>query len=143
MKREKNFQVGDKANLTRTIAEDDILSFAEVSGDFNPLHLDESYAQTTLFKGRIAHGMLGVSMLSALIGNVLPGPGSIYLSQKVEFKRPVRIGDCITAEVEISAIDDNKGWLILATTCYNQDGLEVITGEACIKILPQKGGQEK
>ena len=140
---EKNFQVGDKANLTRTITEDDILNFAKVSGDFNPLHIDESYAQTTLFKGRIAHGMLGASMISAMIGNVLPGPGSIYLSQKVEFKRPVRIGDTITAEVEISAIDDNKGWLILATTCYNQDGLEVITGEACIKFLPQNGGQEK
>jgi 3-hydroxybutyryl-CoA dehydratase len=126
--------VGQTAEYIRTITEKDILTFAEVSGDHNPIHLDENYAKQTLFKGRIAHGMLSASFISTVIAKELPGPGTIYLSQKLEFKRPVRIGDTITTKVEIIKKQDDKKRITLKTICLNQDDLNVIMGEAVVML---------
>jgi len=126
--------VGQTAEYVRTITEEDILSFAEVSGDHNPVHLDENYAKQTIFKGRIAHGMLSASFISTVLAKELPGPGTIYLSQKLEFKRPVRIGDTITTNVEIINKQDDKKKITLKTFCINQDNTTVITGEAVVML---------
>lgn len=134
----EDLSVGQSASLTRTVGEADIQAFAEVSGDDNPVHLDEAYAAQTPFKGRIAHGMLGASYFSALLGTRLPGPGAIYLSQTLKFKRPVRLGDTVTARVEITALDAEKGRVTLA--CEAQvDGKTVIDGEAVI-MAPRRSG---
>src|SRR6185312_1381758 len=101
----EELEVGQSAELKRTVAEADLVAFAEVTGDDNPLHLDEAYAATTQFKGRIAHGMLSAGYISAVLGTRLPGPGAIYVSQSLSFKRPVRIGDEVTAEAKVAAID--------------------------------------
>src|SRR5213078_4678092 len=95
----------------------DIEAFAAVSGDVNPVHLDEAYAKATPFGGRIAHGMLGAAYISAVLGNKLPGPGAIYLSQSLRFRRPVRIGDPVTAKVTVKALDADKGHATLTTAC--------------------------
>ena len=97
----EDLSVGQTATMTRTVSEADITVFAAVSGDNNPVHLDEAFAQTTLFKGRIAHGMLSAAYISAVIGTQLPGPGAIYLSQAMKFRRPVRPGDQLRIEVDI------------------------------------------
>ena len=126
-------KVGDHASLKRTISAADIQAFAEVSLDHNPLHLDEEYAAGTLFKQRIAHGMLGASMFSALIAHQLPGLGSIYLSQTLKFTRPVFIGDELTATLEVVELRQDKPICTLKTTCTNQKGEVVIEGEAVVK----------
>ncbi len=129
-------QVGQKAAFTKTITETDVYLFAGISGDINPAHLNEDYAKNTLFKGRIAHGMLTASLISAVIGVQLPGPGTIYSSQTLNFLAPVRFGDTITATVEIEEIFPQKNRVSLKTYCTNQDGIVVTTGEAL--VLPQK-----
>src|ERR1051325_7086525 len=101
--------LGQTAEMSRVVGAADIEAFASVSGDVNPVHLDEAYAKTTTFGGRIAPGMLGASYLSAVIGNRLPGPGAIYLSQSLRFRRPVRIGDPVIARVTIKGLDAAKG----------------------------------
>jgi 3-hydroxybutyryl-CoA dehydratase len=93
-------RVGESAQISKTITEGDIELFARATGDFNPVHLDQSYAEKTSFKGRIAHGLLSVGFFSTILGNILPGHGTIYLSQEVKFIAPVRIGDTLTARVE-------------------------------------------
>lgn len=123
--------LGDVAEQSRTITEADILAFAAASGDFNPVHFDEAYATTTAFGGRIAHGMLSASHFSALLGMRLPGPGAIYLSQTLAFKRPVRIGDSVTARVTVTARDDAKGRITLACVA-EVGGKTVIDGEAVV-----------
>ena len=123
-------EIGQKAEYVRTITEHDIELFAEVSGDLNPVHMDEKYAKNTMFKGRIAHGMLSVSFISTTLANQLPGPGTIYLKQEVFFKRPVRIGDTITTQVEVINKNEEKKRLSLKTTCLNQQEEIVVTGEA-------------
>ncbi len=128
-------EIGNKAEYVRTITEHDIELFAEVSGDLNPIHMDEEYAKTTMFKGRIAHGMLSVSFISTTLANQLPGPGTIYLKQEVAFKRPVRIGDVITTQVEVISKNDEKKRLTLKTTCANQQEEIVVTGEALVMFL--------
>src|SRR5690606_22098398 len=115
-------QVGDIASRTVTITDTHIRMFAEASGDVNPVHLDEDYAKTTMFGKRIAHGMLTASLISAILGNDLPGNGSIYLEQTVKFKAPVFIDDTITAQVEVIAYREDKRITTLQTTCTNQDG---------------------
>ncbi len=110
-------EVGQTAELRRTVTEHDIVAFAEVTGDANPVHLDEAYAATTPFKGRIAHGMLSAGYISAVLGTQLPGPGAISVSQTLNFRRPVRIGDEVTAEVKITAIDPARGRVTFATGC--------------------------
>lgn len=125
--------VGDFASIKRIIKSEDILEFARVSNDFNPIHLDDEYAKNTLFKNRIAHGMLVSSMISALIANKLPGPGAIYLSQELRFKAPVFVDDEITAKAEV--IEIIKPTLYkLRTTCEKQDGTIAIEGVAVIKF---------
>jgi 3-hydroxybutyryl-CoA dehydratase len=123
-------KVGDSAQISKTITETDIDDFARVTGDFNPVHLDQAYAEKTIFKGRIAHGLLSVGLLSNILGNILPGHGTIYLSQEVRFLAPVRIGDTITARVEVIELLPEKNRAKFRTTCINQDGKEVVDGTA-------------
>ena len=123
-------KVGDSAEISRTITEADINDFAKVTGDFNPVHLDQAYAEKTVFKGRIAHGLLSVGLLSNVLGNILPGHGTIYLSQEVKFLAPVRIGDTITARVEVLELLPEKNRAKFRTVCTNQDGKVVVDGIA-------------
>jgi 3-hydroxybutyryl-CoA dehydratase len=131
-------KVGDSAEISKTITETDINDFAKVTGDFNPVHLDQAYAEKTIFKGRIAHGLLSVGLVSNVLGNILPGHGTIYLSQEVRFLAPVRIGDTITARVEVIELIPEKNRAKFKTTCINQDGKEVVDGTAW-GMPPKKG----
>ena len=123
-------KVGDFAEWSRTVTGDDIELFAKATGDFNPIHLDQAYAEKTFFKGRIAHGLLSVGLLSSILGNILPGHGTIYLSQEVKFLAPVRIGDTITARVEVLELIAEKNRVKFKTICTNQDGKVVVDGVA-------------
>ena len=123
-------KVGDTAQISKGITEEMIKDFAKASGDFNPVHLDQAYAEKTMFKGRIAHGLLSVGLLSSILGNILPGHGTIYLSQEVKFLAPVRIGDTITAKVEVIELIPEKNRAKFRTTCLNQDGKLVVDGIA-------------
>jgi 3-hydroxybutyryl-CoA dehydratase len=125
-------EIGMKASRTRTFTAEDVEAFARVSTDSNPVHLDEGYAATTRFGKRIVHGMLTASMISALLANDLPGAGSVYLSQTLSFKAPVFLGDTITATVEVTEYRARSKATTLRTTCYNQDGLLVLEGEAVV-----------
>jgi 3-hydroxybutyryl-CoA dehydratase len=127
---------GQSAEATRTVDEADIAAFAAVSGDDNPVHLDAAFAATTPFRERIAHGMLTASYISALIGTRLPGPGAIYVSQSLAFKRPVRIGDAVTTRVAVSALDEAKARVTFACTC-TVNGKPVLEGEAVV-IAPRR-----
>lgn len=125
-------QIGDQASLSKTITDDDIASFANLTGDYNPVHLDDEYARCTRFKGRIAHGALAIGLVSAVLGNKLPGPGTIYLSQTVRFLAPVRPGDTITVTVKVVDVRADKPILTLQTRCLNQLGDTVLDGEAVV-----------
>ena len=135
MTKYSELSMGQSAEITHTVTEDDIKTFGELSGDYNPLHFDEEWAKTTMFKGRIAHGILTAAYVSAAIGMKLPGPGTIYMSQSMKFLGPVRIGDTITARVEIIALNDEKQRVTLKTTCTNQEGNVILDGEALIKLM--------
>jgi 3-hydroxybutyryl-CoA dehydratase len=124
--------VGDSAQFSKTITETDIYLFAGITGDFNPAHVDEEYSRKTYFGTRIAHGLLSAGFISAVLGNRLPGPGTIYLRQELTFLGAVKIGDTITARVEVMEIDAAKGRVKLLTTCDNQEGKRVLTGEAFV-----------
>ena len=130
--------VGQSAETSHVVGVADIEAFADVSGDVNPVHMDEAYAKGTPFGGRIAHGMLGAAYISAVLGNKLPGPGAIYLSQSLRFRRPVRIGDPVIAKVTVKALDAAKGHATLETVCL-VGGKTVIDGEALI-MVPKRGG---
>jgi 3-hydroxybutyryl-CoA dehydratase len=125
-------RLGDTAEFTKTISESDIYLYAGVTGDFNPAHINEPYAEKTFFKGRIAHGMLSAGFISAILGTRLPGPGTIYMKQELIFLAPVRIGDTITAKAEIIDINKDKNRVRLKTTCINQAGKTVLDGEAMV-----------
>lgn len=129
-------KVGDQASFTKSISEADVYGYAGITGDFNPAHVNEIYAQNTMFKTRIAHGLLSGGLISTVLGTHLPGPGTIYLSQEFNFKRPVQIGDTITARVEVMEIDTSGKFPIvtLKTECLNQTEQVVITGTA--KVIP-------
>lgn len=129
----KKIGIGDKASLVNTISERDITLFAQASGDMNPLHLDEEYAKSSIFGKRIAHGMLSASFISAVLGTILPGEGSIYISQSLNFKAPVFINDVITTNVEVIEVKRNR--VVLKTICVNQYNKIVIDGEAKL-LLP-------
>jgi acyl dehydratase len=129
---------GDTASVTKTVSEADLLLYAAVSLDTNPAHFDDEFAASGPFGRRIAHGMLTSGLISACLGTKLPGPGTIYLSQTLAFRRPVYIGDRITASVEILAIE-GKGRVSLSTICRNQDGEVVVEGEARV-IAPKEAG---
>jgi 3-hydroxybutyryl-CoA dehydratase len=129
----EDLSVGQSAELSRTVAGSDLEAFAAVTGDDNPVHLDEAYAATTPFGGRIAHGMLSAGYISAVIGTRLPGPGAIYVSQSLRFRRPVKIGDTVTARAEITAIDTARARVTLQTTCLVA-GKAVLEGEAEVMV---------
>jgi len=129
--------VGDSASFAKTISESDIYLFAGISGDVNPAHLNEEYAATTMFKRRIAHGILTAGLISAVLATQLPGAGTIYLSQSLKFLAPVYIGDTITATVEVKEIIREKGRVHLKTICTNQAGKDVLAGEAV--VMPPRG----
>ena len=125
-------KIGDKAQFTKTVSETDIYLYAGVTGDFNPAHINEVYAKETHFKTRIAHGMLMAGFISTVVGNQLPGPGTIYLRQELNFLAPVRVGDTITAGVEVNEILEEKKHVRLKTTCLNQHEEKVLDGEAVV-----------
>jgi 3-hydroxybutyryl-CoA dehydratase len=125
--------VGRTASASRTISEADILLFAGVSGDTNPVHLDEEFAASTMFGGRIAHGMLSAGLISAVFGTRLPGPGCIYLAQSLKFKAPVKIGDTVVARVTVKELKTEKRRAIFSTVCSVGDQV-VLDGEAEILV---------
>lgn len=127
-----DIKVGDKASMAKTVSEYDVYTFAGISGDFNPVHVNAEFAKTTIFKERIAHGMLSAAFISALLGTTLPGANTIYLAQELSFKAPVKIGDTVTATVEVIEKIEAKNWLILKTTITNQKGTLVIDGKATV-----------
>lgn len=124
--------LGDSAQFGKTISESDVYLYAGITGDHNPAHINEAYARGTFFKTRIAHGMLSAGMISTVLGNLLPGPGTIYIRQDLKFQAPVRIGDTITARAEVIEIVAAKNRVRLKTDCINQDGTLVIDGEAVV-----------
>jgi 3-hydroxybutyryl-CoA dehydratase len=126
------FSVGDSAEITKTIEQSDIDAFARVTGDHNPVHVDEEFAKTTRFGRRIAHGMLTASLISAVLANHLPGEGSVYLGQTLQFVAPVFPGDEITARVTVREIREDKPIVKLETVCVNQRDEIVIRGEATV-----------
>ena len=129
-----NLKVGDSAEMRKTIADEDVRAFAELTGDRNPVHLDEEYAAQTRFGRRIAHGMLGASLISAVLANELPGRGTVYLSQTLRFTAPVFPGDTVTARVVVKAVREDKPVVTLETVCTNQRGERVVEGEAVVLV---------
>lgn len=126
----EEIKIGDKASLIKTINEEEVAGFAKVVEDYNPIHLDEEYARHSRFKRRIVHGMLSVSLISAVLGTNLPGANTIYLAQEVKFKAPVFLGDTLKAEVEVLEIREASRVIVLRTTVTNQEGSPVVEGWA-------------
>lgn len=129
-------KIGDHASVTKTVSETDVYLFAGITGDLNPAHTNEVAASKTMFKTRIAHGMLGAGFISAVLGMYLPGPGTIYMGQELKFTKPVHIGDTVTATATVEEIILEKNRVILDTTVVNQDGEIVIKGKAT--VMPPK-----
>jgi 3-hydroxybutyryl-CoA dehydratase len=130
------WQVGDSAQFTKTIGDEDIQRYAEITGDTNPVHLDETYARTTRFGRRVVHGMLTAGFISTVLGTKLPGPGTIYLGQSLRFLAPVYPGDTITATARIERYDEQRGRMTLSTVCSNGAGEQVLTGDAEVLYRP-------
>ncbi|MBS5938278.1 MaoC family dehydratase [Clostridium sartagoforme] len=128
----KEINLGDKSSYSRTVSEADVVLFGGVSGDLNPAHFNEEYSKETMFKGRIAHGMLSASYISTVLGMQLPGPGTIYLSQELKFTAPVKFGDTITATAEVIERIEEKNRITLETICINQRGEVVVKGKAVV-----------
>jgi len=126
--------VGDSASRSMTITDETIRAFADLTGDHNPVHLDDAYAAGTRFGRRIAHGMIAAGLISATLANDLPGPGTVYLGQTLQFKAPVFPGDTITATVEVKSVRPDKPIVVLTTVCINQDGARVLEGEATVLV---------
>jgi len=133
----ESLEVGMTAAIARTVTEADILSFAGVSGDTNPVHLDAEFAEASMFKGRIAHGMLSAAYISAVFGTKLPGPGSIYMSQTLKFKAPVLIGDTVVARVTLREINTEKRRVSFDTVCTVK-GKPVLEGQAELMVPVRK-----
>ena len=129
----EDLELGMSASVSRTVSEADILMFAGVSGDTNPVHLDQEFAASTMFGGRIAHGMLSAGLISAVFGTRLPGPGSIYLSQTLKFKAPVKIGDTVVARVTVKELKTEKRRAVFSTVCSVGSAV-VLDGEAELLI---------
>ena len=130
--------VGQRASYTKTVTERDIQLFAVISGDVNPVHLDEEYASTTPFEGRIAHGMITGALVSAALGMKLPGPGTIYLGQDLSFRKPVKIGDVLTVNLEVKEKRDDKRFVTIACEVENQRGETVALGDALVLAPSEK-----
>jgi 3-hydroxybutyryl-CoA dehydratase len=129
----EDLAVGMEASYAKTITNEDVLAFADLSGDTNPVHLDDAYAAGTIFKERIAHGFLTASLFSTVLGTKLPGPGCIYLSQSLKFRAPVRIGDEVVATARVTGLDAEKGRAVLLTECA-VNGKNVLDGEAVLMV---------
>lgn len=121
-------QVGDSATFTRTLTQQDIWLYACLSGDYNPVHLDEEYAKTTVFKGTVAHGMFCASLLSAAVANQLPGPGSIFLSQEFKLRNPARVGDVLSGEIKLIEKKRLKNIVLVECVIKNQEGKTLFSG---------------
>ena len=132
----QEMKIGDHASVYKTVSETDVYLFAGITGDLNPAHTNEVAASKTMFKTRIAHGMLGAGFISAVLGMYLPGPGTIYMGQELKFTKPVHIGDTVTATATVEEIILEKNRVILDTTVVNQDGEIVIKGKAT--VMPPK-----
>jgi 3-hydroxybutyryl-CoA dehydratase len=128
--------IGDMDSFEKTISETDIYLFAGITGDLNPAHINQVESEKSVFKGRIAHGMLVSSLISTVLGMYLPGPGTIYLGQELKFLAPVRVGDTIKAQAVVIEKIDEKNRIKLKTTCYNQEGKIVVDGIAT--VMPPK-----
>lgn len=137
----EDLAVGMEASYEREVGEADIVAFSQVSGDSNPVHLDESYAAATPFKTRIAHGMLTASFISTVLGTRLPGYGSIYMSQSLRFRAPVHIGDVVRATAAVTVIDERRQRVTLACACRVDDQV-VLDGEAIV-MVPARGGERR
>jgi 3-hydroxybutyryl-CoA dehydratase len=129
----EDLTIGQSAETMKIVGAADVEAFAAVSGDTNPVHLDEAYAMTTPFQGRIAHGMLSGAYISAMLGTKLPGPGAIYLTQSLRFRRPVKIGDPVVTRVTVQALDERRAHATLTTVCQ-VDGKTVVDGEAVVMV---------
>ena len=135
----EDFKVGDKASHTKTVTEADVARFAEISGDFNPLHMDEEFAKKSQFGKRVVHGCFSSALISAVIGMKLPGPGALYVSQTSNFRKPVSPGDALTATAEVlekfTKKEGTLNFLKLSTVVTNQNGVVVTDGEALVIIM--------
>ncbi len=129
-----DLNVGDKTSVSKIFTDEDVRGFSDLSLDKNPIHLDQAFAEESIFGKRIVHGMLVASLFSGLLGMKLPGEGSIYLGQSLSFKAPIYIGDEVTATVEIIKIREDKPIVTLKTVCVNSKGVVVIEGEAVVKV---------
>jgi len=129
-------QEGETADVTKTVTQAEILAFATVSGDHNPLHVDPGEAAGSVFGGIVAHGMLVAGLISAVIGTKLPGPGTVYLKQSLKFTKPVRPNDTVRARVQVTSLDFSRNRATLSTVCTNQKGEVVLEGEAL--VMPPK-----
>ena len=132
----EQIKLGDTAYFSKTVSESDVYLYAGITGDLNPAHINEAHAKNTFFKTRIAHGMLTAGFISNILGMQLPGPGTIYMRQSLNFLAPVRFGDTITAKVEVVEVIAEKNRVRLKTTCTNQEGTVVLDGEAM--VIPPK-----
>jgi len=128
----EQIRLNETAEFSKTVSESDVYLYAGVTGDFNPAHINEEYARETFFKTRIAHGMLAAGLISTVLGTRLPGPGTVYVRQELNFLAPVRIGDTVTARVEVIEIMTEKKQVRFRTTCSTQNGTMVLDGEAII-----------
>jgi 3-hydroxybutyryl-CoA dehydratase len=135
----KDINIGDESKFSKTITEYDVYGFAGIVGDFNPIHINKEYAQNTIFKKRIAHGVLGAGLISTVIGTYLPGEGTIYLSQSTKFIKPIYIGDTICASVVVIEKNVERNRLRLSTKCVNQNNEVVIEGESVVIPSKDKG----
>jgi len=129
-----DLKIGQKASVQKTFTAADVTAFAGISLDVNPIHMSDKYAEDTIFGKRIVHGILTSGLISAVLANKLPGPGTIYLGQELKFTSPVYLGDDITAEVEVVELREDKKIVKLNTTCFNQNGKIVIAGMATVKF---------
>ena len=135
-------QIGDSATTTKSLTEEELILFAAVSGDVNPVHLDEEYASKTMFKGRIAHGMWSGALISATLATVIPGPGTIYLEQHLAFKRPVKLDDTLTIKLTVKSKEE-KNRVVLDCVVTNQNNDAVVVGEAKVIAPTEKVSLEK
>ncbi|MHB0924678.1 MAG: MaoC family dehydratase [Bellilinea sp.] len=134
---DRNFAPGNRASFSKTITEADVTTMAGVTGDFDPLHIDAEYARQTRYGRRTAHPLLATGLLATVLHTRLPGPGTVCLSQQIEFLGPIFIGDTITAQVEVVAFQPEKHLITLKTTCSNQDARQVLTGQAVLMFLKE------
>lgn len=137
--RYEDMQVGMAAERRRVISDELVRAYADLTEDFNPLHVDDEVAKRSRFGGRIAHGMLSAGLVSAVLGMDMPGPGALWLTQSIKFTRPVMIGDTLTTRVEVIELIPNKRRARLATTCRNQSGELTLDGEALIQMMEDTG----